>query len=97
MSGAPGAGPVVRRRVTIRGRVQGVGFRMSCDRRARDLGLAGTVRNRPDGTVEAVFEGPAAAVEAMVDWCRTGPPLSRVTGVEVLDERPAGAGDFTVA
>ncbi|MDE3085148.1 MAG: acylphosphatase [Acidobacteriota bacterium] len=88
---------MVRRRVLVRGRVQGVGFRMSCARRARDLELGGSVRNRPDGTVEAVFEGPAGAVERMVDWCRTGPPLAHVTGVTVDDEVPAGVAEFAVA
>lgn len=95
--GAGGAGPVVRRRVTVRGRVQGVGFRMSCARRAAALELGGSVRNRPDGTVEAVFEGRADAVEAMVDWCRDGPALARVAAVEVAEEQPVGAGEFAVA
>lgn len=97
MTGPERTAPVVRRRVVVRGRVQGVGFRMSCARRARDLELGGSVRNRPDGAVEAVFEGPAGAVEAMVDWCRTGPPLARVTDVAVDDEAPAGVAEFAVA
>jgi acylphosphatase len=97
VTGTPGADRVVRRRVVVRGRVQGVGFRMSCARRARQLELGGSVRNRADGTVEAVFEGPAPAVEAMVEWCRTGPPMAQVTTVAVDAEAPAGTADFALA
>ena len=82
-----GAQPVVvRRRVVVHGRVHGVGFRVGCARRANDAGLAGWVRNRLDGTVEAVFEGSPHAVDAMVAWCRRGPTMARVTDVEVFDE-----------
>ena len=81
---------MVRRRVVVRGRVQGVGFRASCARRAENLGVHGWVRNRSDGSVEAVFEGLAAAVEAMVAWCREGPPFAAVTGVDTTDEPAAG-------
>jgi len=95
-TGGDGAAAVVRRRVVVRGRVQGVGFRMSCAQRARQLELGGSVRNRADGTVEAVFEGPAVAVDAMVAWCGAGPPLARVTAVEVHDEDPAGLAAFAV-
>jgi acylphosphatase len=84
----------VRRRVVVRGLVQGVGFRVSCARRAQRLGLAGAVRNCPDGTVEAAFEGPPDAVEAMVAWCRQGPPMAEVSGVEVLSEEPRGERGF---
>lgn len=94
MSAAPGLG-VVRRRVVVRGAVQGVGFRASCARRAEALGLAGSVRNRPDGTVEAVFEGDPDAVDSMVAWCRGGPPMARVAGVEVSDEAPRGEAGFS--
>jgi len=69
---------------------------MSCARRARALGVAGSVSNRPDGTVEAVFEGEAAAVEAMVGWCRQGPPMAHVAGVDVYEEVPTGLGEFAV-
>jgi acylphosphatase len=72
-----------RVQVVISGRVQGVGFRASCQREAASLGLTGWVRNRWDGAVEALFEGEAAAVDAMVRWCREGPPMAYVTGVEV--------------
>ena len=76
----------VRRRVVVHGLVHGVGFRASCARRARALGLAGSVRNCFDGTVEAVFEGNDGSVAEMIEWCRNGPPLARVSAVEVSDE-----------
>lgn len=69
--------------VIISGRVQAVGFRASCQREAVALGLTGWVRNRWDGSVEALFEGEAAAVDAMLDWCREGPPMAYVAGVEI--------------
>jgi len=72
-----------RVRVVITGWVQGVGFRASCQREAVARGLTGWVRNRWDGTVEALFEGPAEAVDDMLAWCRHGPPMAQVTGVEV--------------
>jgi acylphosphatase len=87
---------VIRRRVVIEGRVQGVGFRVSCARAAAAAGLAGSVRNRPDGSVEAVFEGPTAAVEELVAWCRRGPSASRVRGVRVTEEPPTGATGFVI-
>jgi len=87
---------VVRYRVVVTGRVQGVWFRESCRREAVGRGVAGSVRNRMDGTVEAVFEGPDAAVAEMVAWCRMGPPRADVTGVEVTGEPPAGAVGFQV-
>ncbi len=67
----------------MRGRVQGVFFRDGVRAEARALGVAGWARNRMDGTVEAVFEGSPAAVERLIEWCRTGPPRARVDGVEV--------------
>ncbi len=71
------------RRLRIHGLVQGVGFRYSLHREAIRLGLGGWVRNRHDGTVEAVVAGPAASVETMVAWARRGPPSARVDRVEV--------------
>ncbi len=62
----------------ILGRVQGVWFRESMRREAERLGVAGWVRNRPDGSVEAVAQGPAGAVDALVEWARVGPPQARV-------------------
>lgn len=76
--------------VVVNGDVQGVGFRVSCQRQAQSLGLTGWVRNRWDGSVEALFEGAEAAVGDMIDWCRLGPPRAEVTGVEVM-EAPEGA------
>ncbi len=73
----------VRARVVVRGRVQGVYFRAETRDRARQLGLTGWVKNRPDRAVEAVFEGEKGAVEEMVSWCRKGPPLAEVAGLEV--------------
>lgn len=71
--------------VVIRGYVQGVGFRASCARQAHALGVAGWVRNAWDGSVEAQFEGEAAAVNALVRWCHDGPPMAQVTEVAVSD------------
>lgn len=90
---APAAG-TVRRHVVVSGRVQAVGFRASCQHRAQAAGLSGYVRNLADGRVEAAFEGPAPAVETLVSWCRTGPPLARVTRVDVTNEVVEGATRF---
>ena len=87
---------VVRRRVVVGGRVQGVGFRESCRRQAERLGLDGWVRNCADGTVEAVFEGPEDAVRAAVDWSREGPRWAAVRSVAVYDEEPEGLAGFRV-
>jgi len=87
---------VRRVRVNVFGRVQGVFYRGTCARLAREKGLAGTVRNRPDGGVEAVFEGPPDAVGEMVAWCREGPELARVDEIEVRDEEPIGEAGFRV-
>jgi acylphosphatase len=87
---------VIRQRVVVEGVVQGVGYRMACARHARDAGLAGSVRNRPDGRVEAVFEGDAAQVAALVEWCRRGPGAARVTKVHVTEEPPRGEHGFAV-
>jgi acylphosphatase len=84
-------------RVAVTGRVQGVFFRASCAERARELGLAGWVRNVPGGGLEAVFHGPEAAVDEIVAWCRDGPPMARVDRVEVRDEPPYDGSGFRVA
>ncbi len=78
------------RRLTIRGRVQGVWFRESMRLEAERLGVTGWVRNRLDGAVEAVVQGQARAVEAMIAWARRGPEAAEVSGVEVSDAQ----GDF---
>jgi acylphosphatase len=74
----------------ISGRVQGVAFRQSAVDEARSLGLDGWVRNLPDGRVEALAEGARPRVESLVAWCRRGPRLARVDGVEVTWEEPRG-------
>ena len=74
------------RHVTIRGRVQGVGYRAWVERQAGAHGLEGWVRNRRDGSVEAVFAGPADIVADMVTSCRQGPPSA---GVDTVDDQPA--------
>lgn len=73
----------VRAHVHISGRVQGVTFRASTRRKAKELGVKGWVKNLPDGGVEAVFEGPEEAVKELVDWCHDGPRPARVENVEV--------------
>jgi acylphosphatase len=87
---------VKRVRVLVSGRVQGVFFRQTCARLARDAGLGGSVRNLDDGRVEAVFEGEDAAVDRLVAWCREGPSRARVDAVEVTSEAPLGEAIFRV-
>jgi acylphosphatase len=86
----------VRRRVLVKGRVQGVFFRDSTEKEARARGVAGWVRNRDDGTVEAVFEGASDAVDSLVDFCRSGPSRAEVYDLEVTEEDPEGLDDFSV-
>lgn len=74
--------------LTIHGLVQGVYYRASTVEQARRLGLTGWVRNRQDGTVEALAAGPATAVQALVDWAQRGPERARVERVEVQDVAP---------
>jgi acylphosphatase len=89
-------GPVIRRRVVARGRVQGVFFRDTCRRLAWAHRVSGWVTNRDDGAVEAVFEGEPSAVQALVNWTRHGPPQARVTKLEVIAEEPRGELGFSV-
>ncbi|HSK22638.1 MAG TPA: acylphosphatase [Egicoccus sp.] len=85
------------RRLTVRGRVQGVFFRASTRERAQQHGVAGWVANRADGAVEAWIEGPADAVDALERWIRDGgPPRAAVDAVEVEDVEPAGHRHFEV-
>ena len=86
----------IRRRVVVHGRVQGVFFRDSTRDEAEGAGVAGWVRNRDDGSVEAVFEGPADAVERLVEWCRSGPRRADVDDVDESDEEPEGLSGFEV-
>ncbi len=74
---------MIARRVIVRGRVQGVGYRFAMTDAALALGVAGWVRNRRDGTVEAGVQGDEASVERLIEWCRRGPPGARVTAVAV--------------
>jgi acylphosphatase len=87
---------MIRRRVTVHGRVQGVFFRDTTRRRAASCGVAGWVRNRPDGALEAVFEGDGEAVEQMVAFCREGPRGASVERLEVSGEEPEGLSAFEV-
>ncbi len=85
-----------RRRVRVRGRVQGVAFRAFTAEKARAAGVGGWVRNLPDGSVEAVFEGRDGAVEELVRCCHRGPAWAQVERVEVFEETPEGLEDFRV-
>ncbi|HEY5988598.1 MAG TPA: acylphosphatase [Streptosporangiaceae bacterium] len=87
---------MIRYRVVVSGRVQGVFFRDTCRRVALEHGVSGWVRNLPDGRVEAVFEGAAEDVHRLVDWARRGPGLAVVAGVAVQRERPEGLGTFLI-
>jgi acylphosphatase len=85
-----------RRHVVVHGNVQGVFFRDSTEQEASSKGVAGWVRNRDDGTVEAVFEGDSDAVDAMVEFCRSGPSKADVDRVDVDEEEPEGLDGFSV-
>jgi len=87
---------MIRRRVVVTGLVQGVFFRDTCRREARSHQVAGSVRNRPDGAVEAVFEGAEPGVLAMCRWCEVGPRHAQVSSVEVFEEDPIGVTGFQV-
>jgi acylphosphatase len=86
----------VRRHVTVSGEVQGVFFRESARRKATEAGVAGWITNRSDGRVEAVFEGPAEAVDDLVEFCRQGPTAATVEDVDVQSEEPEGLSGFDV-
>jgi acylphosphatase len=86
----------VRRRLVIAGRVQGVFFRDSTREAAGREGVAGWARNRDDGAVEVVLEGPPEAVDSVVGFCRLGPANARVDSVEVHDEAPEGLVGFSI-
>ena len=87
---------MIRRRVVVHGQVQGVFFRDTARRQAQAAGIAGWVTNRPDGAVEAVFEGEPAAVEELVAFCRRGPSRAVVQSVDVTEEEPEGLSGFDV-
>ena len=81
------------RQLRIEGRVQGVGYRASFAQQASALGLAGWVRNRLDGSVEACVDGDAQAIEAITTWARRGPPAAQVSNVAVEDDGAPAAVD----
>jgi acylphosphatase len=87
---------VVARRVVVHGRVQGVFFRDSCRQQAERHRVKGWVRNEPDGSVGALFEGSLDAVDALVAWCHEGPPRARVDRVETAEAGPTGSTAFDV-
>ena len=87
---------IVRKRVVVRGRVQGVFFRDETRRLAERHGVAGTIRNTTDGAVEAVFEGPPELVAKLVAFCREGPRDAAVERVEIYEESPQGLRGFRV-
>mgnify|MGYP002784365579 CR=1 FL=1 len=86
----------IRAHVLISGRVQQVGFRFSTQDMAMVYGLAGWVRNLPDGRVEAVFEGDRATIEKMLEWCHKGPPSAVVKDVMVMYEALEGLNGFEI-
>lgn len=86
----------VRRRVTVKGDVQGVNFREATRRKATEAGVSGWVQNRSDGSVEAVFEGPGEAVDQLVEFCREGPTAATVDGTDVKEEPAEGITGFDV-
>jgi acylphosphatase len=86
----------VARHALVSGSVQGVGFRHYTKVRARELNLTGWVRNLPDGRVEAWIEGPAEAVQTMVEWLERGSPHGHVDSVAVESADPAGHARFSV-
>jgi acylphosphatase len=86
----------IRRRVIVRGRVQGVFFRDSTREHAESAGVAGSARNCDDGTVEVVLEGSPGAVEQVIAFCRRGPDQARVEHVEVRSEAPQGLTVFDI-
>lgn len=86
-----------RLRLVIEGLVQGVNFRMETARAAEKIGVYGWVRNKSDGTVEAVIEGDAPEVDQMLQWCRKGPRVAQVTHVDVAEESYTGEfRDFSI-
>ncbi len=86
----------IARHITVRGRVQGVGFRHYTKLRARELGVRGYVQNLPDGSVEVWAEGAPRAVEDLIDWLSHGPPMAHVADTRVLESAPTGAERFEV-
>jgi acylphosphatase len=86
----PSRAPAARAHLLISGQVQGVGFRYELREAAERAGLTGWVRNLRDGRVEALLEGDPTAVEAVIGWCRRGPPGAQVADVAVRRDEPSG-------
>ena len=82
--------------IQVYGKVQGVWYRASTRNKARELGLCGIVRNEADGSVYIEAEGPEAAIEALREWCKQGPPHARVEHIESKTMAPAGRSSFEV-
>lgn len=91
-----GSDEVVARRVVVHGLVQGVFFRDTCRSEAQRRGVGGWVRNSPDGTVEAVFEGPATLVAEMCRWCERGPREAVVDRLDITAQPPSGETGFHI-
>jgi acylphosphatase len=87
---------VIRRRLLVSGRVQGVFYRDTCHSVAASAGVAGSARNLPDGRVEVILEGDPVAVDGVVGWCRQGTPGSRVQAVDITEEEPRGESSFRI-
>lgn len=87
---------IIRRRLVVRGQVQGVFFRDSTRKQARSAGVAGRARNLDDGSVEVVLEGPADAVQRVIDFCRQGPDRAQVREVVFSEEPPEGLTSFEI-
>ncbi|MDI3403956.1 acylphosphatase [Streptomyces cavernicola] len=87
---------MTRKRVVVTGEVQGVFFRDTCRRTALEYRVAGWVRNLPDGSVEAVFEGEPHHVAILVEWARKGPPAATVRDLSVMNEEAEGLEGFEV-
>ena len=96
MSGDASTGDRIRAHVFVSGRVQGVYYRANTRDAARERGVDGWVRNLDDGRVEAVFEGPEADVESMVEWCHTGSPAADVEDVDAEYGDPEGEEGFRI-
>jgi len=87
---------MIRRRLIVHGKVQGVFFRDSTREAAQNEGVSGWAANRDDGAVEVVLEGPERAVEAVAEFCRLGPVSAQVNSVEQSDETPEGLSGFRI-
>lgn len=83
-------------RIIVHGLVQGVFFRQSTQRKAIEIGLSGTVRNRSDGTVEVIAEGEPEKIELLIAWCREGPEKARVDHLDIHDEALKNSKGFII-